>query len=371
MGCFWRRKTLFFCPWCGKSHFKYVRHNATNIAVPSRFCSSACYEKYFMPDSVVKRRRERYVREKIDRIRRGDSGVEYYVDRHKRFAKAHRPLYPCWCVACGAVRFVTASNLIRRTIQICERCASFQFVRLCFCGLPNVLRRGSCGFHGNSKRLFWDFTGRVKKMTATMDREHVVQLLVKKVHAYAKRWREAEFEICVGLLELEKLKAHECFKAYSTFSELMEGEFGRSEIRYRSAVSMLKKFGADIFKTYGRETLQSITRIEDEGEQKKVFNQVTDFRNRRNGKMPSTGTVNKWVQDALGKVKEGVTPQRLVDVKKRYIELLEENRKLQITVSQLRADIIRLNRLLHENGFVERVVKLNIADRKRKHAKLG
>ncbi len=181
---------------------------------------------------------------------------------------------------------------------------------------------------------------------AKLTKKQAVQKLITQINKYIKRWKDAEAEITIGLIELEKLNAHEAIDIYSTFAEMIEGEFGWTEIRFRSAKAMMKQFGATLLKEYGRETLVAISRTGTKNQQKKVFDRINEYKLKKGGKVPSYRSVNKWVNDVMGTVPDNGTPTKVVDIKKKYLETLEQNKSLHHQVVELQSEVARLNNFI-------------------------
>lgn len=196
-----------------------------------------------------------------------------------------------------------------------------------------------------------------------MTKKQAVQKLITQVHKYITRWKDAEAEITIGLIELEKLKGHEAMDAYSSFSELIEGEFGWTEIRFESAKAMLKKFGATKLKEYGRETLVAISRAKTKQQEKKIFDRINEYKLKKGGKVPGYRAVNRWVNDVMGKVRDTGTPEKVVDIKKKYIETLEQNKKLHQQVVELQSEIARLNNFIRNPKGAARILEKHEQDR--------
>ena len=180
----------------------------------------------------------------------------------------------------------------------------------------------------------------------TRTKKEAIEKLITKIHQYISRWKDAEAEICVGLIELQKLQPETVLTAYKTFSELLEGEFGWTELKYNSAKSMMLTFGMERYKEYGRSTLQALCRLESEVDKGHVFDKINEYKRIKGGKVPTYQTVNKWVNEISGKLRENGTPEKVVDIKSKYLKTLEENRSLREQINLLEMEIARLNNLL-------------------------
>ena len=175
----------------------------------------------------------------------------------------------------------------------------------------------------------------------TMEQKEVVKILLGKIHLIIQKQKDNDAELVMCLVELEKLEAQKFIAVYNTFDELIEGEFGWSELKFRSAKSMLLTYGAEQFREYGREVLQCVSRLNDAG-QSEIFSQLRQYKFKKN-KVPGYGAVSTWVRNIGGKFTENGTGGKVVDIKKKYLEALEEIKSLNTLIREQGEEIAQLN----------------------------
>lgn len=347
------------CKICGKK-FLYKK-NLIMHSIP--VCSVKC-RNVAVPKKPVERNREyaktaskkKRIKTILDHI---GSGLLRQSKRGLLIAKPH---YPKWCVACGKTVYVPVSEMYKRNVLLCKECAPLGQKRLCFCGQPRRIGNGKhktktryCEKHYRFENRMGDLyrprkDGRPmnKEQIKKLSKKEIVAEIIAKVHKVIKKWKNAEAEITVGIMELEKLNAHKHVSGYNTFLELVEAEFGWTEMKYSSAKRCVEMFGVQYMKEYGREALVCISRLPEE-KREKVFTRIQEYKTKKSGKQPSYTLVNNWVNKESSTVKERGASTKLVDIKKRYVQLLEENNELRKTVARQTEEIARLNLLLKKH----------------------
>ena len=173
------------------------------------------------------------------------------------------------------------------------------------------------------------------------DQGSVVSELVNKVHQLISYRKKNEVDLVMCLVELEKLEPYNYIEPYNTYGEVIEGEFGWSEIKYKNAKNMLLSYGAERYREYGKDVLQCMSRLNESG-QSEVFAQLSRYKLRKN-RVPAYGTVASWVRGISGKFQDKEQGSRVVDIKKKYLEALEEIRNLNKMIREQGEEIARLN----------------------------
>lgn len=281
--------------------------------------------------------------------------LKYSMGQPEGTSKVYVPAY---CKGCGKTKFETVHQLWERrnrkgkeTQMLCKACGPLgQKRKFCFCGLErkevskNVRKKGGgkfCKHHTYTNKKYKQVTREIKMLVEGMPQKEAVKVMIEKVHLILEKQRDNETELVMCLVELEKLEAEKHVEVYSTFGELIEGEFGWTEIKFKSAKNMLLSYGAERFREYGRETLQCLSRLDETG-RADVFHKLQDYKAKRN-KVPTYGTVSGWVREACGKVQEKQTGPKVVNIKKKYLEALEEIKNLNKMLREQSEEIARLN----------------------------
>lgn len=200
--------------------------------------------------------------------------------------------------------------------------------------------------------------------TEKMDQKTVVRKIIGRIQDYVKTWKNSEAEICIGIIELEKLEAHRHYGNYASFAELMEGEFGWSELYFARSKKLLEVFGPVIYREYGRDLLTPMLRLDFENDRTKVFDRINEYKLRKNNRLPSYGVVNSWVNEVSGQINHNNPPEKIVDIKSRYIKVLEENKLLKDRVNHLEQEIARLNVFIKNRVAADKIITDNTPDPK-------
>jgi len=343
------------CIVCG---IKYLVSKQRRLHVAG-VCGKVCGWKIGLRKERIKRKP--LLNKKISNLLNGEvdivTKIKYSMGQpNGKIVKVYVPLY---CKGCGKTKFVTPSVLYHRRIKkngnesqmLCMWCAPLGQKRsFCWCGLErrkvtkNLRKKGMgkfCKHHAYVNKRYKRITKELKMLVKGMSQKEVVKVLVEKIHLILAKQRDNETELTMCLIELEKLDAEKYFDVYSTFGELIEGEFGWTEIKFKSAKNMMLSYGAERFREYGRETLQCLSRLNDKS-QGDLFLKLQEYKMKRN-KSPSYGTAATWVREAGGKVHDNETGSKVVNIKKKYLEALEEIKNLNKIVREQSEEIARLN----------------------------
>lgn len=333
-------RCLDVCKRCGKNFWYTKKGKKTHFLLG--YCSGLCCGYC----RTNKSSRFKRVEALIESIKEGTLSVPKHFEKGK--FKFLRPRFPRWCSICRKTDYVLPRRMLTRRLPLCNSCRELSEKRLCFCGWIKGAGVSRCRKHGLHLQKKARIIKEIKKMKEKLNKEQVVNRLIDRIHSYITKWKTCEAEALIGIMELERLEAHKIMPVYRTFAELIEGEFGWTEVKYKSAKNMFEIYNIDRYKEYGRETLQCISRLDQEA-QKKLFSKISQYQIQKNGKIPGYGLVNRWVRDEAGKMFEKKPPNRIVDIKSKYVSLLEENRKLRQKVNELEVEIAKLNIFLQKN----------------------
>lgn len=354
------------CKYC-KTKFKVI--NKIHKLHKHSICSIKCRMKYAPTKKKTYELSLEYkFKQKLKFIKyKLEMGHTYDV-KTGRFTR--KVLYPKWCACCFSVSYAKPSNLIlknaksgkSRRLLLCKPCAPLAQKRLCFCGMPKRKKsrwanRRFCQIHSRDSFSLSEYRKGIGEMKDNKNKKQVVVEIMELIHKQTKRLKDTEAEILIGLIELQKLNAHKVVKTYSTFLELIDGEYNWSEVKFRSAKIVLEEYGIHKYKEYGRESLQCLSRLESIADRERVFDKMNDYKLKRGGKVPSYRSVSIWVRKFVSQIPDQGSPQKISDLKAKYIRVLEENQGLREQVNMLEIEIAKLNRLLQTSGKADVMIK--------------